>query len=90
MHGNTYPSLSPSLREEQGRPWGLGGKESTCQGRSHGLDPWSGRTPHTAEQLRPCAPAPESALQSPRATATDVRTPRNKRSPTMRSPLSAA
>ena len=29
------------------------GKESTCQCRRHGFDPWSGKIPHALEQLRP-------------------------------------
>ena len=26
-----------------------------CQGRGHGFEPWSGKIPHAAEQLSPCA-----------------------------------
>ena len=39
-------------------------KESTCQCRGHGFEPWSGKTPHATEQL------------SPRATTTEARAPR--------------
>ena len=39
----------------QGLPWGLSGKESSCQCRRHGFYPWSGKIPHTTEQLSPCA-----------------------------------
>ena len=38
-----------------GRPSWLSGKESTCQSRRQGLDPWSRKIPHAAEQLSPCA-----------------------------------
>ena len=30
-------------------PWWLSGKESACQCRRHGFDPWSGKIPHAAE-----------------------------------------
>ena len=29
------------------------------------IDPWSGKIPHTTEQLSPCTTATEPALQSP-------------------------
>ena len=40
-----------------GLPWWLRGKESACQCRRHGFDPWSGKVPHALEQLSPCATA---------------------------------
>ena len=30
-----------------GLPWWLSGKESACQCRGHGFDPWSRKIPHT-------------------------------------------
>ena len=36
-----------------GLPWWLRGKESACQCRRHGFDPWSGKIPHAVEQLSP-------------------------------------
>ena len=36
---------------QQVPPWWLSGKESACQCRRHGFDPWSGRIPHAREQL---------------------------------------
>ena len=36
-------------------PWWLSSKESACQCRRHGFDPWSRKIPHAVEQLRPCA-----------------------------------
>ena len=35
-------------------PWWLSGKESTCQCRRHGFNPWSGKIPHAVEKLTPC------------------------------------
>ena len=34
-----------------GLPWWLSGKESTCQCKSHGFNPWSRMIPHASEQL---------------------------------------
>ena len=36
-----------------GLPWWLSSKESACQCRRHGCDPWAGKTPHAMEQLSP-------------------------------------
>ena len=36
-----------------GLPWWLSGKESACQCRRYGFDPWSGKIPHATEQLNP-------------------------------------
>ena len=41
-----------------GLPWWLSGRESTCQCRIHGLDPWSRKIPHAMEQLTLSARAP--------------------------------
>ena len=40
---------------QQGFPGGPIGKESSCQCRRHGSDPWSAKIPHAEEQLSPCA-----------------------------------
>ena len=32
-------------------PWWLSGKESTCQCRAHGFNPWSRKIPQASEQL---------------------------------------
>ena len=37
-------------------------KESACQCRGHGFEPWSGKIPHAAEQLSLCATTTEPAL----------------------------
>ena len=65
-----HRELSKSEREKQisyhivymqnpendvGCPWWSRGYESAWQGRERGVDPWSGRIPHAAEQLSPCA-----------------------------------
>ena len=47
---------------EEGPPWGRSGWESACQCRGHGFEPWSGKIPHAAEQLSPCATTTEPAL----------------------------
>ena len=36
-------------------PWWLSGKESASQCGRHRFDPWSGKIPHTLEQLSSCA-----------------------------------
>ena len=36
-----------------GFPGGAVVKESACQCRGHGFEPWSGKIPHAAEQLSP-------------------------------------
>ena len=43
-------------------PWWPSDKESTCQCRRRGLDPWVESIPHAAEQLSLCATAMEPAL----------------------------
>ena len=42
---------------------------------SAGFEPWSGKIPHAAEQLSPCATTTEPGLQSPRATTTEASAP---------------
>ena len=42
-----------------GLPWWLSGKESACQCRTHGIDPWSRKIPHAPEQLSPWATTTE-------------------------------
>ena len=43
--------------------WWLSGKESACQCKRHGFDPWSGKIPHAAKQLSPCAQLWACALE---------------------------
>ena len=50
------------IREPSGLPWWLSGKEATCQCRRCGFHPWSGKIPHAAEHLSPCATTTESVL----------------------------
>ena len=56
--------------------WWLSGKESTCQCRRLRFNPWSGKTPHAAEQLSPWVPATEPVLYSLRRTTTEACVPR--------------
>ena len=48
-----------------GLPWWHSGWESACQCRAHGFEPWSGKIPHAAEQLRPWATTTEPARLEP-------------------------
>ena len=53
-----------------GLPRWHSGLESTCRCRGHGFNPWSGKIPHAAEQLNPCATTTEPVCHnywSPRA-----------------------
>ena len=45
-----------------GLPWWRSGWESACQCRGHGFEPWSGKIPHSTEQLSPCATTTEPVL----------------------------
>ena len=54
-----------------GLPCGAVVKESACQCRGHRFEPWSGKIPHAAEQLSPCATTTEPALYSLRATTAE-------------------
>ena len=57
--------LFPFKNYHGGLPWWRSGWESACQCRGHGFDPWSGRIPHTAEQLGPWATTTEPARLEP-------------------------
>ena len=48
-----------------GLPWWRSGWESAYQCRGHGFEPWSGKIPHTAEQLGPWATITEPARLEP-------------------------
>ena len=56
--------------------------ESTCQCRGHGFDPWSGKNPHAAGQLRPCTTTTEACTLEPvlheRAHSNEKPTHRNE------------
>ena len=58
-----------------GIPWWRSGLKSAWQCKGHRFKPWSRRIPHAAEQLSPCTTTTEPALQSSRATTTEVRVP---------------
>ena len=66
----TWLKWLSSSSSRQGLPWWLWSKESTCQCRRHGFDPWSGKIPYAKEQLSPqllslCSRAWESQLLCP-------------------------
>ena len=44
----------------EGLSWWLSGKESACQCKGHGFDPWSRRIPPSTEQLSPWATTTEA------------------------------
>ena len=52
----------PSKNKDTGIPWWLSDKESACQSRRQGFDPWPRKIPHAAEQLNPCASTSEPVL----------------------------
>ena len=54
-----------------GLPWWLSGKESACQCRGHGFDPWCRRISHTSKQLSLWATTIEPVRLSPRAATTE-------------------
>ena len=45
-----------------GLSWWFSGKESTCQCRKRGLNPWSWKIPHASEQLSRCATTIEPVI----------------------------
>ena len=45
-----------------GFPGGAVVKNLPANAGGHGFDPWSGKIPHAAEQLSPCATATEPVL----------------------------
>ena len=50
-YGKQYGGSSKNY--DPGLPWWRSGRESACQCRGHGFEPWSGKIPHAAEQLGP-------------------------------------
>ena len=44
----------------QGLPWWSSGEDSACWCRGHRSHPWSGKIPHAAGQLSPCAQTTEA------------------------------
>ena len=63
IYGFLYSShLFFFIKKVMALPWWRSGWESTCQRRGHGFESWSGKVPHAAEQLSPCATTTEPAL----------------------------
>ena len=50
------------LKTTQGLSWLSSGKESTCQCRGRGFDPWSRKIPHAVGQLSLCAITTEACV----------------------------
>ena len=48
-------------------PWRSSGHKPACQCRGLWSDPWSGKIPHAAEQLSPCATTAEPTRPGARA-----------------------
>ena len=65
MRYHLTPVRMSILKKTRGLPWWCSGWESACQFRGHGLEPWSGKIPHAAEQLGPWATTTEPARLEP-------------------------
>ena len=59
-----WPKWEGNKKKKEGPPWWLSGKESACQCRRHGFDPWYGRIPHVMEQII-CVPLHTSVPKDP-------------------------
>ena len=70
-HGYHLPTHKYIKNTSTGLSWWHGGCESACQCGGRGFGPWSGRIPHAAEQLGPCATTAGPTLWSPWATAVE-------------------
>ena len=55
LHQEAEPSKYLDLKASGKLFWWYSGKDATCQCRVHGFNPWSGKIPHAAGQLSPCA-----------------------------------
>ena len=60
---------------------GLSGKESICQCRRHGVNPWSRKIPHAVEQLSPGAATSKPEHPRTRALQQEARTPQLESGP---------
>ena len=76
-------SLILKKQQKSKLPWWLSGKESACPCRRLRFDPWSGKIPHTVEQLSPRTTTIEPVLESSQTATTEAPEPMllNKRSP---------
>ena len=77
-----------------GLPWWLSAKESACQCRRPGFNPWPRNILHAARQLSPCATTLGPVLYSLGATTTEAHIPHSpcsatKEATAMRSPHTA-
>ena len=63
-------------KESDATEWlNLSSKESACQFRRHGFDPWSGKIPHAAGQLSLCATTIDPVLWSLGAATAEAQVP---------------
>ena len=63
LHLATLPIGAVTLKAPKDElSWWLSGKESACQCKRQGFDPWSEKIPHAMEQLRLCATIIEPVL----------------------------
>ena len=51
--------LNKDVKKKMDFPWWLSGKESSCQSRGQGFDPWSRKIPHAGGHLSPCTKTTE-------------------------------
>ena len=65
IHIMDYSAATNKNELSLGLPWWHSGWESACQCRGHGLEPWSGKIPHAAEQLGPWATVAEPVRLEP-------------------------
>ena len=73
-----YPALILIFiysRSKVGLSWQLSGKESACQYRRHGFDPWFRKMPHASEQLSLSTPTTEPVPWSPGTATTEAQAP---------------
>ena len=72
---DTVRSLDFKIHSEL--PWWSSGKESACQCRRQGFDPWFDKIPHALEQLSLCTTATEPGC--PRACAPQQEKPQHEK-----------
>ena len=75
LQGSTDSTLRTATL---GFPWWLSGKESACQCRGCGFDPWSRTIPQAAEQLGPCATSHWACALSPGAATPAAHAPESR------------
>ena len=78
LMNNQYCSFIEFMNLKHWRfPWWSSGKESTCQYRGHGFDPWYRKTAHAKKQLGQCITSTESMLWNLWGTTTEACKPQS-------------